>query len=126
MSSINKKLKNENLDIVYICDKTSKRGQPTNESLVLTIVLNKDNDDVYTIGIALKVPGDNFVPRIGKAIAYRNWKTRMYQVDNFSKLTLLSTAIKYFNTKLKSHIRERLYTMFMIQFYYNYKIMSES
>lgn len=87
MKNINRRLRDNNIQDVIFFDKPSKNGYPTKESLVLTALykFTEVSNPYYInellinveVGFALKAPGDEHVPRFGKAIALKH----MYQEE---------------------------------------------
>ncbi|MBV5340574.1 MAG: hypothetical protein J0665_13635 [Deltaproteobacteria bacterium] len=66
-----------------IWDKPSKKGFPTKDSVVLTIAIfpAKDDTEMTTGGYAVKIPGDQHIPRIGRAIARKAQFAYLFDVD---------------------------------------------
>ena len=116
MKTINKRIKDEKLEVVYIFDEESDKGNPTKESIVLTIVIDEtDYEGYYKIGVALKLPNDEFIPRVGKAIAYRNLKVNQFEIESKDKSDLISSSTYYFDyvgKKLNKSIKKRLEHLF--------------
>lgn len=128
MKSINKRIKEEGLEVRYIWDKPSVNGFPTKDSLVLTYVI-KDVSNISKeyfsadIGIALKVPNDEPIQRIGKAIAYRHLNELPYSVESVSNVNLLCCTEDYFefiNKRLCKEYKERVKLLFMEEFVYTF------
>lgn len=128
MKSINKRIKEDRLDVRYLWDKPSVNGFPTKDSLMLTYVIKdcssgttpEDFDISFDIGVALKVPGDEPIQRIGKAIAYRNLNGLPYTIDSVSVVSLLNWTQDYFefiDHKLCGEYRSRIMQMFKDEFF---------
>lgn len=127
MKSINKRIKEDGLDVVYLWDKPSVNGFPTKDSLMLTYVIKDCSEGTspadltitHEIGIALKVPGDEPIRRIGKAIAYRNLNSLPYTLESVSDTSLLFWTEDYFefiNHKLCKEYKHRIRQMFKDEF----------
>lgn len=125
MKSINKLIKEKNLEALYIFDEASDKGNPTKNSIVLTFVIDEKkhfDSNEYTIGIALKLPNDEFIPRVGKAIAYRNMNKNQFRVVKINAIELyelLMESFKYFDLtgkKLNKAVLNRLRNLFFREF----------
>lgn len=124
MRTINKRIKAQNLKVKYFYDEESPKGNPTKESFVITIVYQED-DDNFEIGYAFKVPGDEFIPKIGKAIAYRNLikhKVVIPKLENeFYSLDVLDVFGNYLNychdtnRKLSKNLKMRIAFSYIIE-----------
>jgi hypothetical protein len=99
MRNINKVIKNENLGVITIGSKISKKGYIKSDGFVITIILKIGNvegdDNVYGIkyGVSIKNEKDVNKPRIGKAIAYKRYKDKPMEmvvqkseIDEFLKM----------------------------------------
>ena len=66
-----------------IWDRPSKKGFPTKDSVVLTIAIfpAKDDTEMTTGGYAVKMPNDQHIPRIGRAIARKAQFSYLFDVD---------------------------------------------
>jgi len=124
MRTINKRIKAQNLKVKYFYDEETPKGYPTRESFVVTVVYQED-DDKYEVGYSFKVPGDEFIPKIGKAIAYRNLmnqkvvipkpKDELYVMD---VLDLFGNYLNYChdtNRKLSKNLKMRIAFSYIIE-----------
>ncbi len=112
-------MRDQGLKVKYFYDEESAKGNPTNESFVLTVVY-KEGDDFYEIGYSFKVPGDEFIPRIGKAIACRNFMNEPMKINRFEFNTLdfLSYYLLYCedkNRKMSKELINRIVLLYLIQ-----------
>lgn len=74
MKNVNKRIKRDGIKILYVYNRKSAKGNPTAKSDVITIAYKTTviGDEIEcSIGTAVKVPNDEFIPRVGKAIAVR-------------------------------------------------------
>jgi hypothetical protein len=83
MSKTKQLIKENNIRFKELWDKPSKKGFPTKDSVLITIAIDDTGYDVDipTVGITVKVPGDEPCPKIGRAIAVRNLYSGIYDMD---------------------------------------------
>lgn len=82
MKRINKRIQTEGIDVVVsFYDNPTPKGFPTKESLAVMVIGKVDQDaKTFTYGVAVKVPGDEFKGRIGKAIALKDYLAEAKEV----------------------------------------------
>ena len=135
MKNINKRLRDNGISVATIFDKPSKNGFPTKDSIVLTALYKfKDISNPYylneldiraDVGFALKAPGDEHVPRFGKAIALKDMykeQTEMTVSDsNAFGIELLETFMETSKCyALPPKIQKRIVNILVTE-YYNIK-----
>lgn len=74
MKNINKVIKHNDFKVEFIGDKPTRKGFPNKDSIVLNILYKEIDKDAINYAYTIKVPGDEFIPRIGKAITYKKYK----------------------------------------------------
>jgi hypothetical protein len=119
MRTINKRIKAQNLKVKYFYDEETPKGYPTKDSFVVTVVYQED-DDKYVVGYSFKVPGDEFIPKIGKAIAYRNLMNQQVVVSKHESdvLDLFGNYLLYChdtNRKLSKNLKMRIAFSYIIE-----------
>ena len=119
MRTINKRLQNEDLKVFYAFDESSPKGFPTKESFVLTSVYDPKT---HNVGFSFKMPGDEFIPKIGKAIAYRNLKNKPHLTKEIGEdepvYPLLSDYVLYAHLnkrKISKQIMYRIGLVYLLQ-----------
>lgn len=102
---LKEKIKNEKLDVSNYFDKPSKKGTPTKNSVVLTVVFQSIPDEPkqdqefveYKFGFSIKAEGDNYSQFFGTKNAYDRYKSGKYQfkfpVDSLRKLYTISMFV---------------------------------
>ena len=114
MSKMKKLINEKKVTFVYACDKPSLgHNTPTPESVVVTIAYSKVDG---TFGFAVKLPGDQPIPRIGKAIALRNMSGFNYiPTEHIGESTILFDFFKVKSGSKKSftpEVRDRIKYIF--------------
>jgi len=111
MSKMKKLIEAKEVEFIQACDKPkAKTNAPTPESVVVTVAYSRVDG---TYGIAVKLPGDQPVPKVGKAIALRNMTTTNFTnpnaVDNsdliFEFFKVKSGSKKSFTPDVRDRIR---------------------
>lgn len=113
MTNINKLIKKENLEVLEFFDCPSKKGTPTDKSVVITVlaksVLDKNMEVKYKIGMSVKSPIDLYKPRIGKSVAYRKMHSYDIYISDLDGLTIsLFSLLSQFNIFTKKGIEKRI------------------
>lgn len=108
------------IKIIEVFDKPSIKGQPTKESLVITTAISNTSlknpaKGSIVIGFSVKVPGDQPIPRIGKAIAINNMYKSLFDIDTHELPSCYTKVLEFFefskkpiSPKLKKHIKTLL------------------
>jgi hypothetical protein len=75
-------IKKNKIKFKELWDKPSIKGNPTKESVLITIAIDFNGaDDVATGGFTIKVPGDHPRPKIGRAKAVANMYGGIFDID---------------------------------------------
>lgn len=101
---------NEEIEFKVLYDKPSKKGNPTDKSIVITIAVNK-NKDVPTAGFAIKLPDIPHAPRIGRAAALNSKYSNIFDVDDDHPEYSLLNYLHLTNHKYPEHIMDRIKTI---------------
>ena len=105
------------IKIIEVFDKPSLKGLPTTDSLVITTaisntsIVSPDTGSIV-IGFSVKVPGDQHIPRIGKAIAINNMYKSWFDISEGEVESCYTQVLDFFefhkkplSLKLKKHIK---------------------
>lgn len=101
---------NEEIEFKVLYDKPSKKGNPTDKSIVITIAVNK-NKDVPTAGFAIKLPDIPHVPKIGRAVALKSKYSNIFDVDEDRPEYYLLNYLNLTNVRYPEHIMDRIKTI---------------
>lgn len=88
MKNINKVIKHNNFEVEFLYDKPTKKGFPNKDSIVLNIIYQEKDKDYISYSYTFKTPGDEFIPRIGKAISYKKFKQEKITVKKEKNIFL--------------------------------------
>lgn len=105
-------MKKELIKFKEIWDKPSNKGFPTKDSIVITIALTKHNNSgLYTAGYAIKLPDDQPIPRIGRAIARKSKYSMLFDVDIVTPESYVLDYLELVGKRYPSRIMNRIKLM---------------
>jgi hypothetical protein len=90
MKHINKVLKTNGIKQFFIFDKGTAKGFPNKDSLGLNILYSITEKGYITYAYSIKVPGDDYIQRIGNSITYRKFKSEKFTLPIPKKCKALS------------------------------------
>lgn len=121
MKHINKVLKNGNFVDVCFFDKWSRKEYPTKDSIVINIIYNIKEDGYISYQYSIKVPGDEYIKRVGNSITYRKWKEEKITIpmSDTARSSNLALSEKYILS-----ILEDMYLFEVFKKCYNNRILN--
>lgn len=121
----NKKIKQDNINYFEIFDCGSIHRNPTPKSVVVTVLWKVLKDGQIQYGTSVKAPDDIPKPKIGKAIALRDFNKAHKYIVNAGE-DVMETLITSFNCFLNtSHRLKRRVEEMKYEVYYKYKVLKE-
>jgi mannitol/fructose-specific phosphotransferase system IIA component (Ntr-type) len=109
MSSLKKRMKDEGVMFAEFYDHCSQKGHPRDGSVVVSVAWKREENGEIVLGTAVKIPHDIYKRKIGRAIAYRDYKKRMKFIGvGGNDLELIIDGICIMINNVSNPVRKRI------------------